>query len=311
MLSAQWLSREIVMHVERLLQWEIVERPRVSPDSPSKKTAGMTTMGISPAAWERVRDGLADLWDWWGEGVHLRPQPELKQKIWSAEASPYVVKMAILAMRRVNFRKEKPPHTIRTATIDANLGVGLFQLNCFVHFFISEAKGWKRMASMLGAKDMWAPVKQKPRRYQVGVQHEDALFIQFAPSGESRTYFRNYMLRIDGAGLDPPGSHGPFPSGTSMMGVYLREASLQFLVIARANLAYCNFEGAQLSWAFLSSCNLELTNFRRAQLDHASLVGVRANATDFDGAGLTSVDFKSAMLDHALGLTPQDIICSD
>jgi hypothetical protein len=71
LLGPQWLSPEVVSHFGSLLQWEIARSLSLieSQDAPG------STAPLSPSEWRRVRTILAYLWDWWADGVHLRPQP--------------------------------------------------------------------------------------------------------------------------------------------------------------------------------------------------------------------------------------------
>src|SRR5258708_3828771 len=58
-----------------LLEWEI--RRTFSPaDGPRDETA---TSPCTEKEWRRIRTLVADLWDWWGDGVHLRPQPRERE----------------------------------------------------------------------------------------------------------------------------------------------------------------------------------------------------------------------------------------
>lgn len=70
LLGPQWTSIEVAVHVDRLIDWEISR----AIGSESYPVVGTPTEPLSLDAWKRVRDHLADIWDWWAEGVHLRPQ---------------------------------------------------------------------------------------------------------------------------------------------------------------------------------------------------------------------------------------------
>jgi hypothetical protein len=109
--------------------------------------AGIPTDPLGPDGWERARDALADVWDWWGEGVHLRPQPKLRERNWHFDDPPFVFDLVKHAARRANYNQPTPPRPLRTATVDAHLGYALFHLNCFVHGLMSEAKGWMPLAT--------------------------------------------------------------------------------------------------------------------------------------------------------------------
>ncbi|MBS1826207.1 MAG: hypothetical protein JST93_12870, partial [Acidobacteria bacterium] len=64
MLSPNWLSSDVVRHLERLLEWEIGRAFRPASEGQS---LGEPTAAISDEQWAIVRDAMADLWDWWGD----------------------------------------------------------------------------------------------------------------------------------------------------------------------------------------------------------------------------------------------------
>jgi hypothetical protein len=76
LLAPQWLSKEVLSYLEGLISWELARTYKIIDESSMKYSTEL--LGIE--GWEKVRDGLSDLWDWWGEGVHLRPQPVLQGK---------------------------------------------------------------------------------------------------------------------------------------------------------------------------------------------------------------------------------------
>jgi uncharacterized protein YjbI with pentapeptide repeats len=285
-LSAQWLSDEISQHISELLKWETKRARTGKGQLTQSKTNEMSTDPISLKKWELIRDAMADLWDWWGEGVHLRPQPKERQKIWSFDKPPYVVELAKLAMRRANFNRKRPPRPIRTTTIDAHLGYALFQLNCFLHYFISQADGWNEAVAAAGAKDIWAQKRSAPRPYQIIVEYEDKDFIQFSPSGESPDYFRNYIDRINGAGVQPGGRHRmpvmfspDFPAFKMLRGV--------------------NFEGATLNNVSFGACDLTAANFQHSDLEHAELTSAQMASANLEGANLYSAILYESNFDKA------------
>jgi hypothetical protein len=151
-LSGQWLSTAVMRHLISLVGWD-VGRSRTEPEGAVQQMSGTATKLLPAERWTVVRDALADLWDWWGEGVHLRAQPELKQKIWNLEKPAFVAELCKLATRRVNYNQRTPPPTKRTATIDANLGYGLFQLCAAVHWHVSANAGWTTLAA--SAEPAW------------------------------------------------------------------------------------------------------------------------------------------------------------
>ncbi len=64
LLAPQWLSPEVKLHVENLIPWEIGRASSVASSGP----LGECTGALDQTGWERVRDLLAELWDWWAKG---------------------------------------------------------------------------------------------------------------------------------------------------------------------------------------------------------------------------------------------------
>lgn len=288
MLSAQSLSREISGHISELLKWELQRASEIPDNKKVLKTSGKSTTQISTAAWERVRDGLADLWDWWGEGVHLRPQPIEKQRIWKFDDPPYVVELVTLAMRRFNAKRVNPPRPPRTATVDAHLGSAIFQLCCFVHFYVSERNGWLDLARELGPAALWERTCKGPRRYQVTVVQKGIKFVQFTPSGDSPYYFRNYVCRINGAGVQA--EH--FPRHMFMAAIDLSDAQLLLVEFTASDLRSCNFGRAELAGAVFETANVGLCLFANARLYASHMLLARADGADFTKATLSCADIR-------------------
>jgi hypothetical protein len=119
------------------------------------------------SAWEELRDVLADLWDWWAEGVHLRPQYDAGHPI----TEPFALEVVRQAMPRVPQEESAPP---RTVTIDSNLGEGLFQLNVALHFEIARTK------EVLGPPSGSVPELGR-RRCQTVVRTAKGEWVRFAP----------------------------------------------------------------------------------------------------------------------------------
>ena len=61
--APQWLTQEVTRYLAELLEWEIERSVEQAP----KLRVGATKR-LSLDEWRSVRDGLSDLWDWWGEG---------------------------------------------------------------------------------------------------------------------------------------------------------------------------------------------------------------------------------------------------
>jgi len=312
-LSPQWLTGDVSRHLYGLLTWETQRANSKADPSASPSGAGTSTNPIAAKDWDRVRDALADLWDWWGEGVHLRPQPIEKQKMWSVDTPPYVVDLAKLAMRRCNYNRRDPPHPLRTMTIDANLGYALFQLNCFVHSVISESRGWTKAVKKLGPFELWGHIDGRPRRYQIAISCDGKTFVQFAPSGDSEQYFRNYVSRINGAGFPvlagfvQRGYRPDFPSRTSMRGVCLAGADLRSLSFTESDMTACNLQAANLSEVQLAETKLSYSNLRATDLFSSHLYKVFMPKADLTEAVMWMADLRGTRLTEVKGLTQKQL----
>ncbi len=277
LLSSQWLTPEVSGHVQVLLEWEIHRSAQPSTDI-IESTAVLTL-----EQWETARDLLAELWHWWAEGVHLRPQPHRSKRTDSIDLEPpYVQELVDLAMQRERTRNKPIPVPPRTTTIDGHLGDGLFRLNTLCHFFLALDRGWTKN---------WTSWDWGARSYQTEVVGVEERIVLFSPSGRNRTYFRNYIARINASGWTQ------FPAGRAMPGV--------------------DFSGRDLYFTLFSSCDLRFSNFARADarycyFGHTTLAGANLQAgsfefASFEGADLENASIDGARLHHTVRLASQQI----
>jgi hypothetical protein len=300
-LTAQWITPEVDRHIDALIDWEIARAAGNEEPSP-----GTATERLSLAQWELIRDTLADLWDWWGEGVHLRPQPRMvndKQTFARSRIDELVAWSAPPPKRGA--LHSRPP---RTATLDAHLGDALFRLNAITHARIAFSTGWS--AFKRTALEMWAGVQVRGhvcRRYQTRIVERHRAWVFFAPSGPDPLYFQFYSSRIDGAGYRPG---GPFPLGAmcwvlDLRSVYLRipdhTYSRQVASWRYSNLSGADAAGSAFVGHELISVLARVANFTRCTFDSAVL-----DWSDFAGARLSSCTFRDASV-HELNLRDASI----
>ena len=128
--GTHWITPEVKNHIQHLLTWEIAR----SHGKTELLEFKSSSKSISAQQWTYIRDGLADVWDWWGEGVFLRPQPK-KNKYNTPEFDvPYVVKLAELSCPLdPEAWKTSLPDVEKTNTVDARLGEAFFHLTALVH----------------------------------------------------------------------------------------------------------------------------------------------------------------------------------
>jgi hypothetical protein len=303
LLSPQWLSPEVAVHVEQLLAWEI--QREVSGENSMPKRAGALAP-ISLEQCQRVRDGLADVWLWWGEGVHMRPQlvenPKTRAITFEPPYAHELVEAHVPWDRSAKNLKISPP---RVTTADANLGDALFRLCAIVHYRIAI-----RMGRLVAPEpdsptplsdELWSGIsdfEQAPCQCQSKIVQPRGSWVLFAPPGDDPMYFQNYISRINSAGWYP---FGFFPSCVYARGTDLRQAFLAFTDLRTADLSYANLSGADLSRADLSEADLSRAilngaNLREADLSEADLSGADLRGASLGGAVLSSANLTGARM---------------
>jgi hypothetical protein len=268
-LAPQWLTTEVRNHVNQLITWEI-ERS-VKPDD--KKRPGTATEPLTWEEWKQVRTGLADLWEWWGEGAHLRPQA-YKEKGVPKLKPAYINEL-------IEWDAPRDSNNMswgyaRTTTMDAHLGDGLFHLCVLVHAYMAN----------VGQETLTA----SPREYQWVRKSEGKVEVLFKPSGDHPTYFRNYIARINSAGWRP----FIFPTW-----MYMRLVDLSGADLSRANLRGANLRGANLRGAYLRGADLGGADLGGADLRSASLISADLRDADLRDADLRDADLSRADLSRA------------
>jgi hypothetical protein len=306
--SAQWLRPEIVRHLSDLLAWEI--HRSVHGDQPPIPEAQPTT-ALAIGEWETVRDALADLWDWWGEGVHLRPQPTFGDRR-TLEFKPPLAHQLVMETIPLALAPRQIPQPPRMTTIDSHLGDALFRLAQVVHFRIAEATGWLGTPQLpVSADQLWSAPMQV-HRYQVRVSRGDQSWTLFAPGGELSRYWDEYVARINAAGWRP---QSIFPSVTDLRAISLEYGSvlqgvdtdfsfcnLAYISTTGGNLAYAKFDRARIlaRWVaqFLYGTSFVETYFERAYIGHStisdSLFSGAHGRVEFEACTYSNADFRGA-----------------
>lgn len=281
LLAPQWLSAEVIAHIDSLIKWEI----RRTTDLGKTVDSGVVTQPLTLDKWRLIRDGLADLWDWWGEGVHLRCQPQFGNRRELKYEPPYVTELIEYSLP---FVSSVHSGTTRTTTMDAHLGYGLFNLCVLTHLYLIELESEEssRIADTTGRR--YQSVFRNPYTLELGVR--------FAPSGHSAEYFYNYIHRIAAAGLRP---QGIFPENADLRGVDLSRTDLRGVSFIGAN-----FDGAILALSHLTGARLDFATIRNGVLDGvrlrgSSMRGVQLNSATLKSADLTFTDLLGANLDNA------------
>ncbi|HMD50350.1 MAG TPA: hypothetical protein VKG79_14670, partial [Bryobacteraceae bacterium] len=182
LLAPQWLTREVRTHLFWLLETEIKAEPE---------------------RWEWICGLLLDVYIWWAEGVHLRPQPVRTRG--TPDWSPAFVNE--LLVHALPFDRETPAEPIRTVALDAHLGDALMQMTAVAHALLPVRAG------VDPDKDGLRP---NYRRLNDGKR-------RFAPGGKG--YFGPLCHRINAAGWRLA---GPFPADARLASVDLGGADLRY-----------------------------------------------------------------------------------
>jgi Pentapeptide repeats (8 copies) len=333
LLGPKWITWEVSRHITHLIEWEVARSwgcdsfPRVG--DPTEPLGGREP-------WYRIRDGLADLWDWWGEGVHLRPQPDRVGKEKRLEFSDPLALDVVKNDRWLSrtTRNDPLPVPTRITSIDAHLGDGLFLLCADVHRAIIEAELKTPGAGSAGPGDSGPSGPATPRRlrrYQAVRSHEGHDLVAFAPSGSDPLYFQAYIARVNAAGFLPPGRecfprsirmswddlkqvifhfsilHGANLSGADLYGAGLYGANLFGANLSGANLSgaglyRANLGKANLKDANLAEANLKDANLKDANLEGANLEGVFLDGANLSGANLSGASVPRRQLKRAIGV---------
>jgi hypothetical protein len=199
LLAPQWFTPEIRGHVFWLLSRAIA---------------------ANPGRWTFLGDLLADVYAWWAEGVHLRPQPKRERGQHRGE-QPYVFEMVEWSLPYTDPEAEP----MRTISLDGHLGYALIQLAAFVH------------AQLPPSAD--SPVIRAECRYQFN----DGIWRRFRPG--SGGYFKHIVARWETVLM-------PFSAVLALPRVVLSREDLAHVDLRGANLREADLRGADLGGADLT-----------------------------------------------------------
>ena len=256
--------------------------------------AGQPTASLPLERWEVARDLLAELWDWWVDGVHLCSQPKKNAKTQVIEIDPpYVVELIEAAMPRERDRTKPLPVPSSTADMDAHLGYALVRLNVFAHYYIALRRGWD---------GKWSEDQPEPRPSQSVAKTGQILFAVRA-------------MADCAARINAPGTLGlRFARFQPLMGVDLRGCPhLDFhgsdLRNARiANGSFCDFASANLTGAdfrpsdFLSRMMISFiySSLRFCSFVGADVTGARFGEHQRENLNLTEAQAAAAGFEQDL-----------
>jgi hypothetical protein len=310
LLSPQWLTEPVRIHIFNLLGWE-----------KRQATAGSlgegATKPLTPAQWIYVRDGMADAYDWWAEGVPMRPQLSVKAKKNDTEWNPphfqTLIEEQLVRPVRSDILTIVPP---RLTTYDGHFGAALMSLTSAVHQNVRE------LITETGLTD----ALRGGCRTQ---SQQGDTPVRFRPDSGDAEFFRWYCDRINAAGwyrsADSWAGPSRFPRGVFLQGIDLRGtdlseinliaadltgAELSFTVFSRTFLVGAYFVNANLTNAYFTEADCIGANFSGANLKDASIVRTDLHGADFTDANLTNTTFRKGDLTRTI-LTHADLSNAD
>ncbi len=318
LLAPQWIQPNVRHHLRGLIEWEIKRSFADSDETRNRQLIGLPTQALKREEWEIIRDTLADLWEWWVDGAHMRPQIRTNHRR-RAEVESAFVEGLVFQAAPMSVELDETLQLENPISLDAHLGDGLFQLCAWVHFFIAEADGWLQAREEGKAPtpdQLWQGVTARkvriwyeqqesvigigeaPHPFQSAIVQAGKQWRVFAPTGAESNTFQRCITRVNAAEGRPA---GVFPGevegkGIDLRGVCLDRASLDGASLVGASLDGASLDGARLYRASLVGARLVGARLDGARLDGASLDGARLDGARLDGARLSGARLYRANL---------------
>lgn len=312
LLAPQWITPNVWGHLRGLIEWEIERSFADASVAKSQgKLKGLPTEALARSEWELVRDGFADLWAWWCDGAHLRPQ--IKTDLWQpARIEPAFVEELIRWAMPLTLAEDENLELESSTSMDSHLGDGLFQLCARIHFIIAKADGWLaprgRTEDEPTPEQLWEGVTARkvsfwnfgeetvigegdaPHPFQAAIVKGAQDWRVFAPSGTDAELFKRCIARVNAT---KGRSEGIFPSNAVMDGLDLRGTRLVYTDLIAASL---NF--ARLDFAVLSFTRLAFARCVKASFAFTHLTGAHFDLADLTGASFGGAeDLNPAQLE--------------
>ncbi|MBV8751689.1 MAG: hypothetical protein JO328_02400 [Hyphomicrobiales bacterium] len=296
MLAPQWVQSEVWHHLSWLIAWEVARSAATGDIRQTDEESAPVLL----QTWETVRNRLVDLWDWWGEGVHMRPQPYREKGKSSIRYNlPYSLRIAE-QIAPPELPLGRFPEPLRLTTLDAHFGDALFRINCTLHFQINKATGWLDRGSLSGselAQAIWQGAErnvQGGRRYQTGIRQGERTWWVFAPSSPDgiNHYLANYAARINAAGWYP--ALGWFPCEVDFSGVDLHRVPFH-LVCTDARFEYACLSESAMDGSILIDCVFTAA-FARKSIWNLTTLLFREAGPNLDAVNFENADFENCLI---------------
>ena len=298
LLAPQWLSPDACEHLEELLWWEIERSSGAVENKSLDSRLGLPTVSLTLAQWERIRDGLAELWWWWAYKVHLRPLVE-KGRDKRLEIIPAFVHELSAWHAPLASELDEQVALTSAAALDAQLGEGLFRLCTPIHYFIAVKQGWK--GDWAGAEEPGSETNHCQTRVIQANQTWTLFALSRVRETDKSDRFFKWIGRINAVSGRPQGF---FPGFLRMSGVDLRNANLSGVILRDTTLEAADLEGATLKGATLENAILDGAVLNDADLFQTDLSGASFNYTNLQRVNLgyailQQALFYNASLDYA------------
>ncbi len=265
-----------------------------------------TEIEAEPGRWEWICDLLLDVYIWWAEGIHLRPQPQLRRgsRLW---LPAFINELLEDALPYDSTTSSDP---IRTAALDAHLGEALMQITAVVHASLPARRtnpsdqgtlraNYRRSANgtfvfAAGGTGYFGPLCHRINAANwrpTGVFPADAHLPAIDLSGEDCS-----MISFDETNMANASLRGANLVGTIFSGVNLRKATVTKANLASARFTDCDLSGAHLAGSNLQEAYLRETDLSEADLEKVNLHGAVLSRCDMKGARLTGVNLHRSCL---------------
>ena len=268
LLAPQWMTAEVQTQLFWLIEGDIE---------------------AAPDRWIWLRDLLLDVYIWWAEGVHLRPQPR-KQKGARTWEVAHIHQMIADALPYDPHDKAEP---FRSTGLDAHLGEALMQITALVHHHLLDRP--VDIHAREGLRAHYCGTDQPIRFRPGGEGHIEELFARINAAGWRLPGLMAGNVRLMSVDLGLEDLAGAVLREADLRGADLREAFLY-----EADLRWADLREANLCEADLSRADLRETVLRRgADLREALLYEADLREADLYAADLREADLREADLRRA------------